>query len=767
MQQRFSSAGASPGCIWEITARQCLSRGPRRRWLVVVAQSGQPSRDVILEDPAPRENYAGHDAFLLSPEATNHPRTVNDNDRQLRVQVYCESLGSQLGVQNTTGLLKIYVCETVHDANEAVHDADNCSIHSLLWELLEHDAYTQSYRNRFEVRITRIFTSVGSTALPVGLRYPERPVRALLVVSRSWQLAPANAGTRYADIPPRLVHHTLCQLTSFLAKEGRSHRFKIHVVRPGGMNELKRHLECARHSNVFVDSSHPPPAARQAKLIYQPLNSTNRKPELLFALPYGGKRFDLSSKDGRLDFSSSAFEFVEAEPLAELLQQHGITVVALNACQSAYMQEGQISNLCHTLLKHRVNAVTAMAFSGRGATASLYYQGFYSSLIIANESYSSASASGRAYLRKNDDGPLGEEELEPSTLLVTIRRKSTDNDELEHGNSPVLRKRDTLHTIAYFILFLFFIWALILHMKADVTVEGLLAFVVGPLAVVCLFIHKIEPEINLPDLSQSKDKFLKLLHLQTAEKFLKLFHLQSADRFLELLHLRAAAKFLKLLHLQSADRFLKYLHSQSADKFLKLLRSQSADSSGLGIGMMVLEDILATEDYIFIQLESSPMSERQLSDLQYVVETWKTTEFIHDVSFVESERLFTFGWYYKDYLERKLSNLFSHRPWATSNSGLARSPEHSSESRGQHSRSSILIFTDFDCIFDEERTPEERNMALACVSRLVGRLSRTQFLHLIFIGNADVPWEKGDINPRTHVWVQGPKLLARGDLGMV
>ncbi|RSL83171.1 hypothetical protein CEP52_016788 [Fusarium oligoseptatum] len=404
----------------------------------------------------------------------------------------------------------------------------------------------------------------------------------------------------------------------------------------------------------------------------------------------------LSTATTNLTFSSSSFQRVKAETVAKLLQEYQVKLVALSSCQSAYAQNGPISNLCHILLKHGVDAVTAMAFTVRG------------------ESFSSASAFGRAHVRKHDDEPLGLFESEPSALPGAYRRARTDS--AEWGNLRLSASNRK-------------------HIESDwMAIAQLLSLIL-----ICFV------------------KWRRTIGLRLWVPFALL-----------ILYIILHHKSGRSINLQAPQRGLEgrgYCPSQSQKEFLRRLRSEPSESSEMAFGRTVLEDQLAEHHNVFIQLESSPMSPKQKRDLEYAVDVWKLTEFVDDVTFVKSEQLTSPAWYYKECMKRNIFSLSPYLPWATS-CKIETERTGKWDGKGVKIRASMIILTDFDYLFEDHQRGN-REMALSRVSSLRNWLSKTQIVYLVFIGNADVPWESGDINPDDHPWVQGRKLFANRDLGMV
>ncbi|RSL45198.1 hypothetical protein CEP51_016122, partial [Fusarium floridanum] len=660
-----SSANHLATCTWEITVAKCLWRRPVRKWVVNVDEPGRALRSIELEDPDDSRSYTEHDSFLSSPDARIRSERVDDDTRQTRIQTYCASMGRQLGLdemtdlRNKKGTLKIYV-------RENVHESERCSIHGLRWELLEHSAFTCGYT----IQVTRICSGFRPNDLCVRGYHHQTPARVLLVVARSWQLSPPtpHSNDHYADLSPDLVHQTLCQLARFCRQQGRP--FTLHIVRPGGIEGLENHLRTAKLSKITYDMIHFDLHGR--------ISPDDDQPELLFALPYN-PTFLSSNSDDKLDFSSSSFQRVKAETVAKLLQEYQVKLVALSSCQSAYAQNGPISNLCHILLKHGVDAVTAMAFTVRG------------------ESFSSASAFGRAHVRKHDDEPLGLLESEPSALPGAYRRARTDS--AEWGNLRLSASNRK-------------------HIESDwMAIAQLLSLIL-----ICFV------------------KWRRTIGLRLWVPFALL-----------ILYIILHRKSGRSVNLQAPQRGLegrRYCPSQSQQEFLSRLRSEPSESSEMAFGRTVLEDQLAEHHNVFIQLESSPMSPKQKRDLEYAVDVWKLTEFVDDVTFVKSEQLTSPAWYYQECMKRNIFSLSSYLPWATS-CKIETERTGKWDGKGVKIRASMIILTDFDYLFEDHQRGN-REMALSRVSSLRNWLSKTQIVYLVFIGNADVPWESGDINPDDH-----------------
>jgi len=128
--------------------------------------------------------------------------------------------------------VKIYICEGM--AADGQVDADHSSIHSLLWELLEHETSEQT------VEVHRLFTGLRNlTALSRGLSDPVGQLRILLVVARSLQQHEVRSG--YLDTES-VVYDALSRLTRYLKGCGHRDRLHVDVVSVGGFDDFSSQL---------------------------------------------------------------------------------------------------------------------------------------------------------------------------------------------------------------------------------------------------------------------------------------------------------------------------------------------------------------------------------------------------------------------------------------------------------------------------------------------------------------------------------------------
>lgn len=132
-------------------------------------------------------------------------------------------------------------------------------------------------------------------------------------------------------------------------------------------------------------------------------------PQLLFAQPgsfnaeSGSSFVQLGPPRARRytksELRKKMYHYVDAQEVAQLLSQHGITVAAFSACLSSYAQGKPLSNMCHVFAKFGICAVTGMSFTVQARMAQAYYTGFYSAVVLDNEDFRSAAVQGRHRLK--------------------------------------------------------------------------------------------------------------------------------------------------------------------------------------------------------------------------------------------------------------------------------------------------------------------------------------------------------------------------------
>ncbi|KAI0836141.1 hypothetical protein F5Y06DRAFT_110499 [Hypoxylon sp. FL0890] len=402
-----------------IHSKECLTPYPvdgnhRRKWRVAVEVNGNQERTTDLVDPFAVDEYY-----------------KNDNDRIQRgklqildkslAQTYFNQLFDQLGLSCCQKReARIVIHEDVTKISESSHFP---SIHSLLWEVLEHpDFWPCSNSGEIPVKRVRLSRTLnvfntGSTAVAIdrrasSLAATQAEYRVLLVIARSFK---KDFDQKYVDYRPNLIQGPLLNIARRTKEKGITPKLHIDVVRPGTVEELDEYLKPS-HGKSY-DIVHfdlhgkigpvKPPTRSWAVGCSRPAGledeiSPKRQSYLRFARPYDPELLRFKRRDNPIEMlltDDTSLHDVPVKRIAEKLQRSRISKVALSACLSSYAQSQIFLNMCHTFLVHDVAHVSAMSFQITEGAAQVYYRAFYESLIFRGEEFHVAAAQGRDALR--------------------------------------------------------------------------------------------------------------------------------------------------------------------------------------------------------------------------------------------------------------------------------------------------------------------------------------------------------------------------------
>ncbi|KAI1452948.1 hypothetical protein F4805DRAFT_445286 [Annulohypoxylon moriforme] len=401
--------------LWSVNGQN------HRKWVVAVAVNGQPERTTDLVDPFTEEEY----------HKNNHNKLQRGNLEldQGRTEKYFNGLFDQLGLS----------CCRKKDCRISVHEdvtrisetSDFASIHSLLWEVLEHpDFWPCSELSETppvkRVRLSRTLNvlSKGLITTTVDRRASnlittQAEYRVLLVIARSFK---KSIDQRYVDYPASLIQGPLLNIARRTKERGITPKLHIDVVRPGTVEELDEYLKpgCEKPYDIVHFDLHgkigpvkPPIRSWVGGRSKAPTPDETTSPELQsylrFARPYDPKLASFGRRDNAIEMllhDDSSLHDVPVKVIAEKLQRCNISKVTLNACLSSYAQSQIFLNMCHTFISYGIAHVSAMSFQILESTAEVYYTAFYESLILRGEEFHVAAASGREALRANNN-PYG------------------------------------------------------------------------------------------------------------------------------------------------------------------------------------------------------------------------------------------------------------------------------------------------------------------------------------------------------------------------
>ena len=221
---------------------------------------------------------------------------------------------------------------------------------SLPWELL-HDAQGfLALRTRAPVSILRRLPQSESAGFATTFT---PPLRVLLVTAR-----PDDAGF----IDPRGIAREL--LDEVQAREGAG-AIALEFLRPPTLAALRERLSDAKQPPVHV-------LHFDGHGVFKPDDADARPADDGIRLRGGGQGMLAFENDqGKLDL-------VRAETLAQVLQDSGVRLAVLTACQSAMSAaDDAFSSVAGRLIKGGVDAVVAMSASLLVASATRYVEAFY------------------------------------------------------------------------------------------------------------------------------------------------------------------------------------------------------------------------------------------------------------------------------------------------------------------------------------------------------------------------------------------------------
>ncbi|WP_029630669.1 CHAT domain-containing tetratricopeptide repeat protein, partial [Zavarzinella formosa] len=233
------------------------------------------------------------------------------------------------------------------------------------WEALE-DAATARLAHQCEIE--RRIEKQGDPSVLVKL--PDDCLNVLLVIARPYK----------GDVKYRSISRSLVELAA-------DHAFPIsvHVLRPPTFAELREHLrKHPHHYHILHFDGH---GAYRADA----------------PAPGGGNV--LRAADGRLLFETDNGDEnpVDAEQLSELLREHAVPVVVLNACQSAMIDDkatDPFASVAAALLKSGTRSVVAMAYALYVSGAKQFLPGFYRRLFESGN-LAAAVRAGRQQMLEN------------------------------------------------------------------------------------------------------------------------------------------------------------------------------------------------------------------------------------------------------------------------------------------------------------------------------------------------------------------------------
>lgn len=380
-------------------------------------------------------------------------------------------------------------------------------------------------------------------------------------------------------------------------------------------------------------------------------------------------------------------------------------------------------------MQYGVERIVGMNFAIRGTSARLYFQSFYTSLLVSERSIESSAADGRESVRLCNTEPLGDKEHDPSTLphvYVIVGG-------LEKAASKLMLFQRLLDLLFRKLLHLFFGKWLNLELQKWLTAATLWEWFVVSLWSSVQYLPCVKAYWDATDTTYKKAAGAAILFITLKKCFPGLYHC-----------------------------LLRKPKPLDPKVVMEDLRSGSSNP-WQGIGMMIVEDRLKLSSSVFIEMPFFPMTNEWKRNLQSAIEAWECTQSVKVVTVVSGEELFSPLWYWKHLFKCKFSTFQEDLEFLADRLRLMLRIKRED---GLHAKfvpppPSRIIFTDFDFVFHTKTKSEDRNRVLGMISSARDITFKTRHVDLLFIGSGGVPWESGDIDPDVHPWANGPKLCSR------
>lgn len=398
-----------------------------------------------------------------------------DADR-VALKSYGRDLANQLELQH---ILDGNFCEKLYVFEDfpPQRSAKIPSIHSILWEVLEdRDIWPGSESVPRGPRIIRvILTEAKEPPHSLEFIHVKSSCRILLVLARDLQVV-SRSDYKWKEASPGLIQNVLTNIAKFLDSKGASSYLTLHVVRPGTFEQLGRFLSAESYDIVhfdlhghirYVESCKNHPWGSHPCLdTYANSYSSERVAKLRFAVQAGNSD---PRNDPTLD-NNPEYDDQSIQKVADLLQKHRISKVALNSCKSAYPLQSATTNMARILIDHGVTSVCAMSYDIHEDAAGPYYKAFYEAFILGQKDFHDAASFGRQMLRQRFEKQSavdlpGRTRRECEHLIPVSYRNRVQTMKIGfHRPYISLRKR--------FVVVLAFILSVLINVAKDISIQG-------------------------------------------------------------------------------------------------------------------------------------------------------------------------------------------------------------------------------------------------------------------------------------------------------
>jgi hypothetical protein len=284
--------------------------------------------------------------------------------------------------------------------------SDDPAVLSWPWEALcDPEAGVLAHRAQIERRLNQGLAD----PTPLSIKLPRDCINILLVTAR-----PFENDVQYRSISRPLVE--LIQSNHLPAY--------VHLLRPPTFDNLREHLR--EHPYFYHILHFDGHGGYQA--------NTARSSELLGG---AGGRLIFEGKDGGPDE-------VTADDLSDLIREHAVPVVVLNACQSAMLDaqaRDPFASVAAALLRSGIRSVVAMAYSLYVRAAQEFLPPFYRALFEKG-SVPEAARCGRLGLRAHPQRSGMASEVKLRDWLVPVVYQQGDELDLSFASEGLVQSSE-------------------------------------------------------------------------------------------------------------------------------------------------------------------------------------------------------------------------------------------------------------------------------------------------------------------------------------
>ncbi|MCJ1435860.1 hypothetical protein MMC27_005236 [Xylographa pallens] len=372
-----------------ILERQYILENGQSSWIIDTSINGEIfEQNLKLDNPFTPDDEAETRWYLESFA----PKSPFESTRAKRIaeklEIYASQLGEGIQLRELVSRFphidqpRLIELEVVEGYRDSDIDSPDASIQRLHWELLEN--CLRDSRGPWPISVTRSIRNendmcgikkVTSWAVKKITDRPRNSFNILLVVARNLTFDESA----HQDVDPGLTLRALLAIKRHLRVTNAPYELNVEVVRPGTFNALQEHLQRATeehgpgHFNLVHFDMHgiigTHNGSYHAWLMFANASSWNKmKP-------------------------------VRSGNVGRLLKKHDVSMVVLNACESARPNKGMQANLARSFIKEGVTNVLAMAYKTMSSAAPLFLRAFYQALFLENAPFSRAVSLGRIFLR--------------------------------------------------------------------------------------------------------------------------------------------------------------------------------------------------------------------------------------------------------------------------------------------------------------------------------------------------------------------------------